>query len=154
MLRIMLDSDDVDLLAKLHDDGEAGLIATYADLVTPALAAELRGDLLVIDRGHGDPHGLATCADFERGALTATRAAEWWDAHHDRGALTVYANRSTMPSLIHALGPRRPAWRWWATLDGTMRIPANPRAMVQFAGSAMTGFHADATIIYTPRWRP
>ena len=154
MLRIMFDSDDPDLLAELHHDGDAGLCATYADLVTPARHASFEGELLVIDRGHGDPHGLATCGDFERGALRPADAPEWWDAHQHRGALTVYADRSNMPSIIHALGPRRPAWRWWATLDGTMRIEANPGAMVQFAGAAMTGIHADATVVYNPRWRP
>jgi hypothetical protein len=154
MVRIMFDSDNPGLLAGLFHAGEAGLIATYADLVTPALADRAGGDLLVIDRGHGDPHHLATCGDFERGALKPADAPDWWDAHHGRGELTVYADRSTMPSLIHALGPHRPAWRWWATLDGTMRIPANPTAMVQFAGEKMTGFHADATIIYNPHWRP
>jgi hypothetical protein len=150
----MFDSDNPDVLAEMHRTGELQLAATYADLVTPALAAQFGHDLLVIDRGQGDPHGLATCADFERGALTAIHAGAWWDEHHDRGDLTVYANRDTMPALIRALGPHRPAWRWWATLDGTMRIDRNPGAMVQFAGTDMTGFHADATIIYNPRWRP
>lgn len=154
MVRIMFDSDDPGLLAELHRAGEVQLAATYADLVTRGLAAQFGHDLLVIDRGQGDPMHLATCGDFEPRALNPADAPGWWDAHHDRGELTVYANRSTMPSLIHALGPHRPAWRWWATLDGTMRIPANPTAMVQFAGEKMTGFHADATIIYNPHWRP
>lgn len=154
MVRIMFDSDNPDLLAQLHAEGQAGLVATYADLVTKTMAAQLGKDLLVIDRGAGDPHGLATCGDFERGTMNPAHAPAWWDTHHGRGELTVYADRSTMPGLIRALGPSRPAWRWWATLDGTMRIAANPRAMVQFAGAAMTGFHADATIIYNPRWRP
>lgn len=154
MVRIMFDSDDPALLERLHASGEAGLVATYADLVTPALASRFGSDLLVIDRGSGDPHKLARCGDFERGALKPADAPEWWDAHRQRGELTVYADRSTMPGLIHALGPHRPAWRWWATLDGTMRIPANPTAMVQFASAAMTGAHVDATIIYNPHWRP
>jgi hypothetical protein len=154
MVRIMFDSDDPGLLAELHRAGEIQLAATYADLMTRALAAQFGADLLVIDRGQGDPMGLATAGDFERGALKPADAPAWWDEHHDRGDLTVYADRSTMPALVRELGPHRPAWRWWATLDGTMRIDRNPGAMVQFASSAMTGFHADATIIYNPRWRP
>lgn len=154
MVRIMFDSDNPDLLAQLHREGQAGLVATYADLVTRGMADVLGKDLLVIDRGQGDRHQLATCGDFERGALRPADAPAWWDEHHGRGDLTVYANRSSMPGLVRELGPHRPAWRWWATLDGTMRIPANPGAMVQFAGAAMTGFHADATIVYNPRWRP
>jgi hypothetical protein len=150
----MFDSDNPEVLAQMHHDGEAELVATYADLVTKDLWSTLGKDLLVIDRGQGDPHDLARAGDFERGALKPADAPGWWDAHHDRGDLTVYADRSTMPALIRALGPHRPAWRWWATLDGTMRIPRNPGAMVQFAGTAQTGFHADATIIYNPRWRP
>jgi hypothetical protein len=150
----MFDSDNPEVLAQMRHDGEAELVATYADLVTPALAAQFGADLLVIDRGNGDPHHLATAGDFERGALKPADAPGWWDEHHDRGDLTVYADRSTMPALIRELGPHRPAWRWWATLDGTMRIPRNPGAMVQFAGTEQTGFHADATIIYNPRWRP
>jgi hypothetical protein len=154
MVRIMFDSDNPDVLAGLHHENGGGLVATYADLVTPGWAAQFGHDLLVIDRGTGDPHHLATAGDFERGALTVADAPAWWDSHHDRGDLTVYADRSTMPALIRALGPHRPAYRWWATLDGTMRIPQNPHAMVQFADPARTGFHADATIIYNPRWRP
>jgi hypothetical protein len=150
----MYDSDNPDLLAEMHRAGQLHLAATYADLVTRGLAAQFGGDLLVIDRGHGDPMRLATCGDFERGALNPAGAPAWWDEHHGRGPLTVYADRSTMPGLIRELGPGRPAWRWWATLDGTMRIPGNPRAMVQFAGTAQTGIHADATIIYHQAWKP
>jgi hypothetical protein len=150
--RLMYDSDQLAALRPLHADGN--LVATYADLVTPQVEREFGGALAVIDRGHGDPLRLATIGDFETGLLDPASAGHWWDTHQGRGDLTVYANRSTMPAVLRALGPQRPAWRWWATLDGTMHAPGNPAAMVQFAGAAMTGRHADATIIYHPNWKP
>jgi hypothetical protein len=140
-MRLMYDSDQIATCLELARAG-APLVASYADLVTPAHleAAKAAGSrLLAIDRGQGDPHQLARIGDFERGALKPSDAAGWWDQHQNRGSLTVYADRSTMPGLLRALGPHRPVWRWWATLDGTMRIPVNPAAMVQFAGAAALG---------------
>lgn len=150
--RIMYDSDQLAILRALHADGN--LVATYADLLTPADVGHFGPRLAVIDRGLGDPLHLATIGDFEPGALTPAHAGTWWDAHQGRGALTAYADRSDMPTVLRALGPKRPAWRWWATLDGTMHAPDGTQAMVQFAGAAMTGRHADATIIYHPNWAP
>lgn len=150
--RIMYDSDQLAALRPLHADGN--LIATYADLVTPQVVREFGAALAVIDRGRGDPLHLATIGDFEPGALNPATAAAWWQTHQGRGDLTVYANRADMPTVLKVLGPARPAWRWWATLDGTMHAPGNPGAMVQFAGASMTGRHADATIIYHPNWSP
>jgi len=148
----MYDSDQLAVLRALHADG-AALVASYADLITPADVQHFGGALAVIDRGLGDPHHLATIGDFEPGALRAAGAAQWWDDHQGRGELTVYASRSYMPNVLRNLGPHRPAWRWWATLDGTMRVNGS-RAMVQFANVIMTGVHADATIIYHSRWKP
>ena len=150
--RIMYDSDSVADLRALHADG-APLVATYADLLTPADAQHFGGALAVIDRGLGDPLSRATIGDFEPGALNPADAGQWWDRHQHRGALTVYADRNDMPTVLRSLGPHRPAWRWWSTLDGTMRIGSS-RAMVQFAGASKTGVHADATIIYHAGWKP
>ena len=150
--RIMYDSDQLAVLRALHADG-AALVASYADLITPADVQHFGGALAVIDRGLGDPHHLATIGDFEPGALNPAGAIAWWEAHQGRGELTVYADRTDMPTVLRALGPHRPAWRWWATLDGTMRIGSS-RAMVQFAPASKTGVHADATIIYHSRWKP
>jgi hypothetical protein len=151
--RLMYDSDSIAALRQLRADG-AGLVATYADLVTPQVEQEFGTSLAVIDRGMGDPLRLARIGDFETGALNPSNAAAWWDEHTGRGELTVYANRATMPTVLSVLGHGRAAWRWWATLDGTMRIPGNPNAMVQFAGAAATGVHADCTVIYHPGWKP
>jgi hypothetical protein len=112
MVRIMFDSDDPGLLAELHRAGEIQLAATYADLMTRALAAQFGAGLLVIDRGQGDPMGLATAGDFERGALKPADAPAWWDAHHDRGDLTVYARPGPRarpaPARVALVGhPRR-----------------------------------------------
>lgn len=148
----MYDSDQLAVIRELHAAGN--LVATYADLITPQVEQEFGKALAVIDRGLGDPLHLATIGDFETGALAPASAGHWWDTHQGRGDLTVYASRSAMPAVLRALGPARPAWRWWATLDGTMRAPGSTRAMVQFAGAAMTGIHADATIIYHTRWTP
>ena len=150
--RIMYDSDQLAVLRALHADGN--LVATYADLITPEIELHFGQALAVIDRGLGDPLRLARIGDFEPGALDPVKAAAWWDEHAARGDLTVYADRNDMPTVLRELGPKRPAWRWWATLDGTMRAPDGSRAMVQFANAAMTGRHADATIIYHQRWKP
>lgn len=153
-MRLMYDSDQIAVCLEQARAG-APLVASYADLITPAHleAAKAAGSRLVaIDRGLGDPHQLARVGDFERGALKVADAAGWWDRISHRGPVTVYADRSTMPGLLRALGPKRPAWRWWATLDGTMRIAANPAAMVQFAGAAATGVHADCSVVYHPGW--
>lgn len=152
--RLMYDSDDVATCLLLARAG-APLVASYADLITPAdvdQAHAAGSRLLAVDRGLGDPHQLARIGDFERGALKVADAAAWWDHTAPRGPVTVYADRSTMPALLRALGPHRPAWRWWAALDGTMRIAANPSAMVQFAGEAQTGVHADASVVYHAGW--
>jgi hypothetical protein len=152
--RLMYDSDQLAVCLALAEAG-APLVASYADLITPdhVTVVKARGSrLLAIDRGLGDPHQLARIGDFERGALDPAKAGQWWEEHHDRGPLTAYAARSTMPVVLRALGPDRPVWRWWATLDGTMRIAANPSAMVQFAGAAATGVHADCSVVYHAGW--
>jgi hypothetical protein len=152
--RLMYDSDQLDVLLGLARAG-APLVASYADLITPSdmAAVKVAGSrLLAIDRGLGDPHQLARIGDFERGALHVAQAAQWWDEHQQRGPLTIYADRTNLPAVLQVLGPGRPAWRWWATLDGTMRITSNPGAIVQFAGAAMTGVHADCSVVYHPGW--
>ncbi len=153
--RLMYDSDQPDILLKLAREGATTLFATYADLVTAELVSEFEAagaSLRVIDRGLGDPHALATIGDFEPRCLNRAAAGKWWDEHAHRGPLTVYADRTDMPVVLRALGPHRPAWRWWATLDGTLTIPGNPRAAVQFASADMTGIHADTSIVYHPGW--
>ena len=150
--RLMYDSDQLAVLRELHAAGN--LVATYADLLTPQIVAEFGTGLAVIDRGLGDPLRRARIGDFEPGALDPASAGRWWDDHQGRGDLTAYADRNDMPTVLRALGPHRPAWRWWATLDGEMRAPGNTEAMVQFAPAAKTGIHADATIIYHTRWKP
>jgi hypothetical protein len=106
----------------------------------------------------GDPE-LGTMLDVERFDATPDHIAAWWDNRHAAGIdeLIVYGSRDVQAAITAALAGR-PCWRCVATLDGTMRVtdlddPAHPkeRAMVQFAGAAMTGGPFDASVIWRDR---
>lgn len=147
----MFDSDDPAVLElPIFNDSR---VATYADLVTPAIVAKFGRRLAVIDRGHGDPMNLAHIADVERGVLTVEQGAEkirQWTAEH-RPWPTVYVNRSNRPAMKAALGTLDPFW-WVATLDGTMNVDDSYTALVQFAGEATIGLHVDISIVYHTGW--
>src|SRR5579862_7204604 len=100
MIRVAIDSDNLgDLPA-----GVAPILMTYADLIASrAQLAELedhhRGsEIVLMDRGLGDPLGLSSEADVETGALSPGHLPGWFDkrtaAHVDY--LTVYCNKSTL----------------------------------------------------------
>lgn len=153
MPRIMLDSDQPAVLleARFADV----LIATYADLVTPEIIAAAGPRLVVIDRGAGDPHDLATVADIEPGLLSVAAGAEkirQWDAekrpfptaYHDRADWAAVNEQLTGVAYHH----------WVATLDGTLVPNGFYMAAVQFQGAAALGFHADISIVWDDSWHP
>lgn len=153
MTMLMADSDEPVVLASPQFDG--CLVATYADILTPELIAGYGPRLVVIDRGLGDPHHMATVADVENGALSigaaVARVKEWNAAGVPFP--TVYHDRAIDSEMTAALGSER-CFRWIATLDGTL-VPDVPRHdVVQFAGAATVGLHADLSIVWNPSWHP
>ena len=159
MSRLMFDSDVIDALPR------DTMAATYSDLI-PSLTAlhQLRREfpfgIALIDRGLGDPTGMATILDVERGARVPAEAPGWYDHKKAEGLadLTVYVNRSNLAAVDAALGPDRHPYHWVATLDGTMHIPGFPAGrrpgLVQFAGETALGFHCDASVIWEAAWHP
>lgn len=163
MIRLACDSDNLsDLIA-------TPLIFTYADLVRDrghlhALRARFPGSTLkLIDRGLGDPSNTAEAVqavDVEGGANAPLQAAQKMLSLVKAGRqfVTGYANRSTMPLLIeatHEVGlSEQEWWKWYATLDGTMRVEPDPEAMVQFASAQMVGLHVDLSVIWHPLYHP
>lgn len=159
MQRIGYDSDVID---DIPADAEVAL--TYSDLVptrAELIKLEQRWPVVVlIDRGTGDPTGLASVLDVERGAATVAQAPGWYDERVKAGIRwpTIYVNRANMAAVNAAMAGRM-FYRWIATLDGTMRVAEHPAAMVQFApasaaGQPGTGWHADATVIRQSGWHP
>lgn len=158
MIRFACDSDSI------ADLVPTPLIFTYADLIGSAIeytaltARFPRSVIKLIDRGLGDPAGLAATVmvDVEQGALTAAQAAGQIRRYLAEGRqfVTGYANRSTMPSLEAELADVAGWWRWYATLDGTMRISTRPHAMVQFAGAQITGGRFDLSVVWNGAYHP
>lgn len=153
MPALMLDSDQP---AVLLEPRFANLrIATYADLVTPEIIAAAGPRLKVIDRGSGDPHGLATIADIERGVLSAAegvaKVKQWLEER--RPQPTVYHNRAQWEEVNRAADGLNYA-HWVATLDGTLVPSGFYMAAVQFAGAGTLGFHADMSIVWEDSWHP
>jgi hypothetical protein len=153
MPSIMFDSDAT---AALLDPRLAGCrVATYADLVTADLARQLHGRLKVIDRGHGDPMGLATIADVEPGLLTVAEGVAKLQQWHSEGRPnpTGYCDRATWPGFRSAAAPLKPWW-WIATLDGTGNPLGEFPAAVQLLDQAKIGLPLDLTVVWDDRWFP
>lgn len=149
----MFDSDQPQALA---DPRFAGCrVATYADLMTAQLAAQFAGRLVVIDRGYGDPMGLATVADCEPALLsvaaTVDKVHQW--TREGRQYITVYHDRALWAELDAALGTIRP-WNWVATLDGTMNPEGRYPAAVQIADESKIGMHVDVSVVWQEAWHP
>lgn len=153
MTLLMADTDEPAVLASPQFDGM--LVATYADILTPEIIAGYGQRLVVLDRGLGDPHHMATVADTEDGALTIAQAVERVREWNAAGVAfpTVYHDRAIDGEVTAALGGER-CFRWIATLDGTL-VPDVPRYdVVQFAGAATVGLHADLSIVWNGAWHP
>ena len=156
-IRVMLDTDTPLMLKPL-----AAILATYADLIDAAQLAQLEvawGQVVLIDRGLGDPLGKASVIDVEAHARGAAAVPGWYDAKHAAGVKhpTVYADRSTMPAVDTAAGAR-PISRWYATLDGTAfgpgHTPGIAPAAIQILGAAQLGYHADLSLVFEDGWNP
>ena len=157
MIRAMLDTDH-----PVELGFTTGLLATYADLADAALIKHLEGihgQVLLIDRGMGDPLARATIIDVENGAHRPADAPVWYDRRHALGAryLTVYCSRSTLAEIGKEMGPRS-YYRWVARLDGVATVPGftpgQGPAAVQVMGSAALGFHADYSLVFQSGWNP
>jgi hypothetical protein len=157
MIRTALDSDQLDAFSAGTD-----FIITYSDLVNDAGAFESRHPLaqvVYIDRGQGDPGYKASIIDVETGLFQPDHIPGWYDAKVKARIpfLTFYCNRSSVASCQAVLGGRH-MWEWIATLDGTMAIagytPLFSPALIQVAGSNMTGIHADFSLVLSPSWHP
>jgi hypothetical protein len=153
MARLMFDSDDLSVLLTAHCDD--ALVATYADLVTPQFIDQMGWRLVVIDRGAGDPHGVATVADIEPGLLTVAQGEEkirqWIE--EGRPYPTAYHDRAQWAEVNAALAGVSFA-HWVATLDGTLVPSGYYMAAVQFAKESMLGFHADMSVVWADGWHP
>ena len=130
-------------------------VATYADLLTPDLVKQFGPRLIVIDRGHGDPLGLATVADIEPGLLTVAQGVakvkQWLNER--RPGPAAYHDRNDWAAVAAGLAGT-PARHWVATLDGTCSPNGQRPAAVQILGEAKLGFHADISIVWDDSWHP
>lgn len=153
MTSLMFDSDDPAALGTIQM--VPARVATYADLLTPQIAAQFGSRLAVIDRGLGDPMNRAHIVDIEPGALSvgagATRIHQW--AAEGRRYLTVYVNRDNWDQVLAACMPVRP-YSWVATLDGTLNPGGKFPHLTQFAGEDKLGMHADVSVVWDEGWLP
>lgn len=153
MPSLMVDTDQPAVLADPRCNGLR--VATYADLITHAMVRQFADRLVVIDRGLGDPLGLATVADIEDGLLTVAEGADkirHWTAQ-GRQYITAYHDRALWAEVTTAVAPLKP-WNWVATLDGTLNPDGKYPAAVQFAGEAQAGFHVDVSLVWQDAWHP
>lgn len=158
MMRVMLDSDRIDIILALN--GAAPLLATYSDLVPHPddLQKKLtHSKLVLIDRKLGDPSGKASVCDIEDTLFTPQEFPGWYDKKKAAGIedLTAYVNRSNIAEVDKVAG-NRSFFRWVSTLDGTCHIAGFPDlrapAAVQVLGSAQVGVHADLSLVYENQW--
>lgn len=157
MIRFMIDTDQLAALT-----GHAELLATYADLVTDLPAFQARyphSEIILIDRGIGDPTGMASVFDIEQGALDLPAARAHYEAQASKGIrfLTVYHDRAIADEVKAAFAPHMP-YHWYATLDGTAHIagyvPLEGPVAVQCLSSADLGYHADGSLVFEDSWHP
>ena len=159
MIRVMLDSD---VLADL--DGHAELLATYSDLIHNAADLEALkarhpdSEIVLIDRGTGDPTGEATVIDIETGAFGVDHVPGWVREKKIAGKkyLTGYCDRDNLPGVQAIEG--QGIWHWVATDDGTCHIqgfrPLHGPAVVQILGEGALGVHADLSLVFEDGWHP
>lgn len=150
---LMFDSDDVSLL--LAADFAGCRLASYADLVTPALYAAAAGHMKVIHRGLGDPHNLATIADIEPGCLSVdagTALIRQWTSE-GRHQPTAYHDRNDWAAVDAKL--QGVAYHTWvATLDGNASPDGKRPAAVQVLDAAKVGLHVDLSVVWDDKWFP
>lgn len=153
-VRLMCDSDTPAALL------DTDVVATYADLVhdeqeLAALRLRFTGNVVLIDRGLGDPLGRAVIVDIERGARTLTDLPGWFAARDpaNLGHLMVYGSQATLNAAEGVLRGRD-WWRWFADWGVGLSMPGHPDAAIQFASGNMLGARVDLSLIHNPRWQP
>lgn len=153
-IRLAVDSDDLSALIP------APIIQTYSDLIPDFAALSVLRDrfkgsqVILIDRGLGDPTNTATTADFERGALTIAQARTLLTTWHEqrRPYITAYCDYDNLPALRDATdGLQR--WQWTAYW-GHLQVPGEPTQMIQFASSGFLDAHVDLSLVYDDAWWP
>lgn len=151
MTTLMFDSDDPAALGTIQM--VPARVATYADILTPAIVAQFGSRLAVIDRGLGDPLGRAHIVDIEPGAHSVESGAAAIKEWHNQGRqfLTVYVNRDNWDAVLAACLPVRP-YSWVATLDGTLNPNGKFPHLTQFAGEQQLGMHADVSVVWDEGW--
>lgn len=151
--RLMCDSENLAALLPTP------VIATYSDLITSeAMRDDLQGhfpnsDIVLGDRGLGDPTGRSSWADCERWAMTPDDLPAWHDRQQaaDVADLTVYASYNRY-ARVDAVMAGRDFYRWVA-FWGHLEVPRYPWAIIQFADSGMIGADVDLSYIANPQWR-
>lgn len=146
-------------LAALEELAGIDFAMTYSDLfATHASVAAFRArmpgtQVLLGDRGLGDPTGLASWIDVERGARRPADVPGWLKEKraHAVPGLTIYASLSAM-SEVAAHAGETGWWRWYASWDAGLAVPGHPLAMLQFASDVMLGSDVDLSIIRQAGW--
>lgn len=153
MVGVVFDSDDPNVLKQAALAGCR--VATYSDLATPALVSALGARCIWIDRGHGDPLGIASVVDIEPGLYTVANgvAKVQQMIAEKRPTPAVYHDRSDWPAITAALHGTS-VRHWVSTLDGTCLPQASMPAAVQILGEKQVGFHADLSIVWDDSWHP
>lgn len=153
MVSVMFDSDEPDIL--LATGLQGCRVATYADLLTPALVVQFGPRLVAIDRGLGDRLGLATVVDIEPNADSIARAAaliRQWTTER-RPSPTAYHDRAIWGQVNTAVAGTG-CHHWVATLDGTASPDGMRPSVVQILGANQVGFHADLSIVWDESFHP
>ena len=151
-VRAACDTEHLDALVPMP------VIFTYSDLFPHRdeyLALQDRlphSDIVLGDRGLGDPTGLSTWCDVERFALKLEDAPRWHDRQHDAGHrdLTVYGSLDRYPAINHAMGDR-PFYRFIAAWNNA-RLPDYPWAIVQVMPGTQINTRWDFDLIWDINW--
>lgn len=156
MIRLMWDSVDPDAIPP-----GAAMVAGYwtGTYKWPAEAWDkFPGAALVKINTTGDPAEGGDCVDVETGAATPQDAINCMRAWESNPYRCVYASRSNMPIIDElAAAAKITYFRWYATLDGSLRIGGleeGTPAAVQFAGASVTGMNVDCSIVWEGGWHP
>lgn len=102
----------------------------------------------------GEPN-RGNALDVERYDATAADAPKWWDSVTwcPKADLAIYCNRSTVPSVISAMG-KRPWVLILATLDGSRPVSQNGKMVsaVQSWGAKQLGTNIDISEVFNNTW--
>jgi hypothetical protein len=155
MIRFGCDSEDLSALLPMD------FVRTYSDLVPSAgalaeLEARFPGSQVMLgDRGLGDPTGRACWFDVERFALTPADMPGKLIAKAAQGIteIDIYGTVATLDEVVGRIGGHG-WWRWYAYWGGGLHVPGHPLAQVQFASAGMLGGGVDLTAVHNDYYRP